>query len=91
MTLRLPCEHGRYDQHPMVWPNGELYKTCPGGRQATPEDLIEALGGEKVWWCEAHKSSALWKSEDRCHARHGIGCRMVERILIPALDQEKET
>lgn len=62
MNLFVLCEHGHYERH-SFWniadnwtgPNAEHYHppivTCPGGRQATHEDLIEALGGEKVWLC----------------------------------------
>ena len=106
MTLRLPCQHGKYDDH--FPPNEDLpgwehkyglmgyeretkgWFWCPGGRQATPEDLIEALGGEKVWMC----FSTLMP---RCKSDHpdpmGLGghdsCQFV--YLTPALDQEKET
>ena len=90
MTLYRLCEHGLMAHR---LPSG-----CPGGRVATIEDLIEALGGEKVWWCKEHRSE-MGPALLRCrvanllefHGRQLDPCRMVERILIPALDQEKET
>ena len=68
----------------------KAHEHCPGGRQATPEDLIEALGGEKVWYCTSHFHLG---DEDYCTDLVTVqpSCRMVERILTPALDQEKET
>ena len=121
MTLWVGCIHteqGHFGNH-WVYPDGETDRAflCPGGRPATPEDLYEALGGEKVWWCAVHKSSTnpvLDAERDKgndlemwagCHDSlwafaSGMGdrgqedkvgrCRMVERILTPALDQEKQ-
>ena len=97
MTLWMECEHGELVEHDIRDPAGFLVEPwrCPGGRQATPVDLIEALGGEKVWWCEEHRAEIVnhlvqhplcWMfANDQVS---GSDCRMVERILTPALDQE---
>ena len=97
MTLWVPCPHDEIRPHPDYDTSG-LVPDCPGGRQATPEDVIEALVGEKVWWCEEHRAEIVnhlvqhplcWMfANDQVS---GSDCRMVERILTPALDQEKET
>ena len=94
MTLRLPCEHGRYDEH-TGFGNGN--RICSGGRPATPEDLYEALGGEKVWLCVERRPLAkeaavcnMPGDKDWCFFQgsqhHLPDCGW--RILTHALDQE---
>ena len=83
MNLFVLCSHGRRSAHgdQVTW------GWCQGGRPVTLEDL----GGEKVWWCEAHWSSSqrdglCWKAQWAIpqSGRHKeILCRLTERILIP--------
>ena len=94
MTLWVLCEHGEKGPHrtpgdPPIDPGIR----CPGGRQATPEDLIEALGGEKVWWCITHRDTATYCELDDSQGMYppSTDHQIVEAfILTPALDQEKE-
>ena len=73
MTLWVLCSHGEKKSHSIDF-NGTAFskpRHCPGGREATPEDLIEALGGfvvpaaegrneepYELGWCAEHQDVA---------------------------------
>ena len=109
MTLWVLCEHGKQNAHAVRETfcgdescpvHGRMSSQgCPGGRQATPEDLIEALGGEKVWICGYPEFGDLacmdrheprYTNQPRKHTTCGWFFAVPESALTPALDQEKQ-
>ena len=108
MTLWVLCEHNKLEPHVTGWvplPRSGIREAivCLGGRQATPEDLIEALGGEKVALgvngviAEVDRlEKAVNQLKQPVTTRQVIAAVLLDfnergfRILIPVLDQEKE-
>ena len=43
--MRMPCDHDEYGPHEYFHYIGQYqyYETCPGGREATPADLVAEL------------------------------------------------
>ena len=88
MTLWVECEHGELVEHDVRDPAGFLVEPwrCPGGRQATPEDVIEALGGEKVVVIKAEQCPgyAGLDSDDKCALCHNSG-KLYPKSLVDRL------
>ena len=87
MTLWVLCEHGSKGPHPMKSGSIDLRWSCPGGREATIEDVKEALGGQRAWLCV---STFAPRCDEDAPDPMGLGghdsCGWF--ILTPALDQE---
>lgn len=84
MTLKRECLHGLFDGH-RWWDDQGAVFTCPGGRQATPEDAKQFLIAEGVLRFQERELCATCKFPPYAHeptAAHAYS-PWIQKVWVP--------
>jgi hypothetical protein len=92
VTLRDPCDHGRYEPHDFGY---DLLETCPGGRTLSDAEALRTLLFDVGLCGLAEKRLDLVIAVGEALAASGIEdvavLIRVSRAALAALDPEEET